>query len=74
MPSMCADLLVLGPALGHFDARVLVRVAARAIISAWRRDYNEQRPHSALDYRAPAEFAAQHRNRGVSPPSTREIG
>jgi len=47
--------------------------AARAIISAWRRDYNEQRPHSALGYRTPAEFVAQHRKRGALPPSTREI-
>jgi len=30
-------------------------------IAAWRRDYNEQRPHSALDYRTPAEFAAGYR-------------
>ena len=36
--------------------------AARAIISAWRRDYNEHRPHSALGYRTPAEFAAAHRH------------
>lgn len=37
--------------------------AARAIITAWRRDYNEHRPHSALGYRTPAEFAAAHRHR-----------
>jgi putative transposase len=36
--------------------------AARAIITAWRRDYNEHRPHSALGYRTPAEFAAAHRH------------
>lgn len=34
---------------------------ARILISAWRRDYNQQRPHSALDYQTPAEFAARHR-------------
>lgn len=27
-------------------------------ISAWRTDYNEQRPHSALDNVAPKEFAS----------------
>ncbi|AIO52224.1 integrase core domain protein [Burkholderia mallei] len=40
---------------------------ARAVIAAWRQDYNEQRPHSALNYLAPSEFAAKHRgNRGRS--------
>jgi len=32
---------------------------ARAIIAAWRQDYNQCRPHSALGYRTPEEFA-QH--------------
>jgi len=43
---------------------------AREEIAAWRRDYNEQRPHSALDYRTPAEFAAANRQREV--PEDRE--
>ena len=30
---------------------------ARRKIQAWRQDYNQQRPHSALDYRTPEEFA-----------------
>jgi putative transposase len=30
---------------------------ARQKIETWRRDYNEQRPHSSLDYLPPAEFA-----------------
>jgi putative transposase len=34
---------------------------ARTIVAAWRIDYNEQRPHSALGYQAPAEYAAQWR-------------
>ena len=34
---------------------------ARAVISEWRRDYNESRPHSALGYMTPAEFAAASR-------------
>ena len=33
---------------------------ARRIIAAWRRDYNETRPHSSLNYLTPAEFAARH--------------
>jgi len=31
---------------------------ARRKIGAWRRDYNEERPHSSLEYRTPKEFAA----------------
>lgn len=32
---------------------------ARYRIEAWRQDYNLMRPHSALNYATPAEFAAQ---------------
>jgi len=31
-------------------------------VAAWRRDYNEHRPHSALSYQTPAEFATLHRS------------
>jgi putative transposase len=31
---------------------------ARRRIESWRQDYNEQRPHSALAYRTPHEFAS----------------
>lgn len=34
---------------------------ARALINTWRRDYNEQRPHSSLGYLTPAEFAQRAR-------------
>jgi len=30
----------------------------RFVIDRWRMDYNHHRPHSALDYRTPAVFAA----------------
>jgi putative transposase len=33
---------------------------ARAIIAAWRHDYNHLRPHSSLGYLAPEEFAARN--------------
>ena len=29
---------------------------AGAVIESWRRQYNEARPHSSLDYRTPSEF------------------
>jgi putative transposase len=32
---------------------------AKAKIEAWRRYYNESRPHSALDWKSPQEFARQ---------------
>lgn len=35
---------------------------ARILITAWRRDYNQHRPHSSLDYLTAAEFAAKHRS------------
>ena len=34
---------------------------ARAVISAWRKDYNEVRPHSSCKRMPPAKFAALHR-------------
>jgi putative transposase len=48
------------------DALVFMSLAeARAIIEAWRRDYNHLRPHSSLGALTPSEFAAlnqpQHR-------------
>lgn len=42
---------------------------ARQLIAEWRRDYNEQRPHSSLGYRTPAERAAEHR-KGASAATT----
>jgi transposase InsO family protein len=39
---------------------------AREKIGMWRRDYNQARPHSALGYQTPEEFAARAA-RGASP-------
>ena len=36
---------------------------ARAIIRAWRTDYNERRPHSMLGLQTPAEAAEQHQGK-----------
>lgn len=33
---------------------------ARTTVEEWRRHYNQNRPHSALGYKTPAEFAAGH--------------
>jgi hypothetical protein len=32
---------------------------ARAVLSGWRRDYNEERPHSKLSWMTPAEYRRQ---------------
>jgi len=39
---------------------------ARDLIAIWRQDYNEHRPHSALGYATPAEFAAKTRQQPKS--------
>ena len=49
----CAD------AVGEFGMRV-EKYAAREVLDAWRADYNEVRPHSALANRTPEEFRAHH--------------
>ena len=34
---------------------------AKVLIESWRQFYNHRRPHSALGYRPPAQFAAASR-------------
>ena len=41
---------------------------ARRIVEAWRQDYNRDRPHSALGYQSPAEFAQQASTTAAAPP------
>ncbi|SOT44279.1 conserved hypothetical protein [Burkholderia cenocepacia] len=43
------------------------------LIATWRRDYNEERPHSALNYLSPAEFAAKHRATADAPAAFQEL-
>ena len=49
---------------------------ARAVLAAWRHDYNTVRPHSQLGGRTPAEIAGQravgHAPQPVAIPSTIE--
>jgi putative transposase len=47
---------------------------AKARIAAWRQDYNHSRPHSALGYLTPAEFAAQRKSGNLTPDSTLAYG
>ncbi len=42
---------------------------AKAVVAAWRRDYNEVRPHSPIGNRTPAQFAATMRELGELPPN-----
>jgi hypothetical protein len=47
----------------------LSRVQATVVIEAWRRHFNEVRPHSSLGYLTPAEFAAKLRHTNAAPAS-----
>ena len=40
----------------------------RSTLEAWRMEYNEERPHSALDYRTPREFRQTLEGRGAMAP------
>ena len=44
---------------------------AQGVVAAWRRDYNEARPHSALSYQTPAEFAAMQRQQSMDHMATK---
>lgn len=39
---------------------------AGAVIETWRRHYNQERPHSSLDYRTPSEFYALYRQKEMN--------
>ena len=43
----------------------------RAMIAAWAADYNTERPHSALDYCTPAEYA-RTLNQAIARPAARD--
>ena len=43
------------------------RAEAKVVIEAWRRHYNEVRPHSSLGYLTPAAFAAKLKDETTAP-------
>jgi len=40
---------------------------AREKVESWRRDYNEERPHSSLGNATPEEFVAQNQTKKADP-------
>ena len=45
---------------------------AQVIVEQWRKEYNEQRPHSSLGYQTPAGYVEPQTNRvdgGCTPPT-----
>lgn len=44
---------------------------ARVVIAAWATDYNTERPHSALNYQTPADYAL-HLNNAIARPAARD--
>jgi len=53
-------LLPFGKGDRALRKRILEIDDARKKIETWRRDYNEFRPHSALDNMTPEEYVKQH--------------
>lgn len=53
-----------------FDVEAFYNLAdARVKLAEYRRDYNEERPHSSLGYAVPAAFAARLMGESQSSPS-----
>ena len=44
------------------DNQFQTLVEAQVVIETWRKDYNEERPHSSLNGLTPSEFAAKLTN------------
>ena len=44
----------------------------RYVVNRWRMDYNHYRPHSSLDYMAPATFAKLCFEQGSAPPCSKQ--
>ena len=48
-------------------------VEARVLVEEFRREYNEERPHSSLDYQTPKTFAAACKTKTLITLSTEVI-
>jgi hypothetical protein len=46
------------------------RTEAKVVIEAWRRHYNDVRPHSSIGYLTPAEFVAKLKNNAAPASAT----
>ena len=44
---------------------------SRVVIESWRQHYNEERPHSSLEYRPPGEFFALYKQKELNLTSLR---
>ena len=65
--------------IGRFSDELLKRevftnlLEAKVLVEEYRSHYNQERPHSALGYRTPAEFAALCESIGVDGEPTKEL-
>jgi putative transposase len=75
-PRRFADLFVQDGHIESFNGRLrdeclnvqqfLSLANARQKIEAWRRDYNQVRPHSALGHLTPSEFVTQRQGQRIA--------
>jgi len=64
-----AMLAGCGRAFHVIQSRMQVYTTAKQIIEAWRREYNDSRPHRSLGERTPSEFTWQIALNGDLPSS-----
>jgi len=55
-----------GVGMGKYTMRAAHERQAQVVVERWRRQYNEERPHSALGYRTPADGPGRDRRGGGS--------
>ena len=65
--------------IGRFSDEILKREAftnlleAKVLVEEYRNHYNRERPHSSLEYRTPAEFAASCKLASTDEELTEEV-